>query len=62
MVDILLPESKTAYLEGLGMYRLDYDRYSEEGFGYPIIFGENSLERAWDFSNKYLEGLKNGNT
>ena len=54
MIDIIYPVDKEGWLKEQGVARLDTDRYTEEGFGYPIFSGEGSLERAYNF----IEGLR----
>lgn len=49
MVDIIFPADKEKDLKEQGVSELDVDRYTEEGFGYPIFRGENSLEKAYNF-------------
>jgi hypothetical protein len=54
MIDIIYPVDKEGWLKEQGVARLDTDRYTEEGFGYPIFSGDGSLERAYNF----IDGLK----
>ena len=49
LVDIIFPESKKGWLKEQGA-DFDEDRYTEEGFGYPIFKGENSTECAFNFA------------
>lgn len=49
LVDIIFPESKKEWLKEQGA-DFDEDRYTDEGFGYPLFVGENSTERAWNFA------------
>jgi len=48
LVDLQYPVSKREWLKSKGA-DLDEYRYTEEGWGYPLFRGENSLERAYKF-------------
>jgi hypothetical protein len=48
LVDLIYPESEAERLKKLGA-DMDMDRYTEEGFGYPIFRGDDSLEKAFNF-------------
>ena len=53
LIDIIYPVDKEEWLKKHGAAFLDVDRYTEEGFGYPVFKGKDSLERAYNF----IEGL-----
>lgn len=58
LVDLIYPESEAERLKKLGA-DMDMDRYTEEGFGYPMFRGDDSLEKAFNFVEKEnKEGIK----
>ena len=52
MVDVILPESLESWLRERHGAGFDRDRYTEEGFGYPVFSGEDCLEKAYNFIPK----------
>jgi hypothetical protein len=53
LVDVLMHRSQESYLKENYNAELDYNRYSEEDYGYPLFKGEDSCERAYNFAMKY---------
>ena len=51
LVDIMLPISKREELKNIGA-DLDEERYTPEGYGYPVFKGEDSLKQAFEFGYK----------
>ena len=49
LVDIIYPESEAERLLKEFGAEMDMDRYTEEGYGYPIFRGEDSLKQAFNF-------------
>jgi hypothetical protein len=56
LVDYVFPKSRQAWLKEQGA-DLDTDRYTEEGFGYPLFRGETSTERAFNFAMNLKEKI-----
>jgi len=49
LVDYLFHKSDESWLKENWGATIDYDRYSEEGYGYPLFVGEDSCEKAYEF-------------
>jgi len=55
MVDRIYPASDEQRLKKEYGCTLDYERYTEDGFGYPMFKGDDSLEQAYNFIQKELD-------
>jgi hypothetical protein len=54
LVDVIIHRSKEEWLkEKYGINWLDYNRYTEDDYGYPIFLCENSLEKGFNFAMKF---------
>lgn len=57
LVDVIVPVSKKKWLKDTYNADLDENRYTEEGYGYPLFVGEDCTERAFEFAEKEYEAL-----
>ena len=51
LVDIIVHKSNEEDIKKYGAI-IDYNRYSEEDYGYPLFQGENCCEKAFNFAMK----------
>jgi hypothetical protein len=59
LIDLIYPISAKNELFNEGINFFDENRYTEEGYGYPVFEDENSTEKAFNFceSGKAIEIL-----
>lgn len=58
VVDIIYPEAQAERIKSVYNADMDMGRYTDEGYGYPVFRGNDSLEQAYNFilKEKSLSG------
>jgi hypothetical protein len=49
LIDFIIHKSKEYIIKNAGG-SLDYERYTDAGFGYPVFVGADSTEKAFNFA------------
>jgi len=57
LVDYIVHRSQEKILEKYGSI-IDYDRYIEDNYGYPLFYGEDCTEKAFNFAMN-IKGILN---